>query len=91
MVSNWSADAECVGMDIGLFFKTVGRGSMRVWSDQVTDACGRCRVRSECLAWAVENEEYGFWGGKTAEHRREIRRLSGVRLEDAPTAMKNYV
>jgi len=33
--------------------------------------CGQCRVRLDCLAYALENRiDYGIWGGMTAPDRR---------------------
>ncbi len=37
--------------------------------------CNGCRVRTECLAEALDHEiEDGVWGGKTARERRVLRR-----------------
>jgi WhiB family redox-sensing transcriptional regulator len=37
--------------------------------------CGRCLVREDCLAFAIEHEDVtGIWGGTTERERREIRR-----------------
>ncbi|MDQ3756508.1 MAG: WhiB family transcriptional regulator [Actinomycetota bacterium] len=34
--------------------------------------CGRCVVRDECLAWAVEHDERGVWGGTTRLERARM-------------------
>ena len=31
---------------------------------EAREICGRCPVRAACLAYAIENEEYGVWGGE---------------------------
>ena len=37
--------------------------------------CGVCRIREECLAWALKNgERYGVWGGLTEQQRRRLQR-----------------
>ena len=36
--------------------------------------CSRCLVRSECLGYAVENEEHGVWGSTSRQDRERIRR-----------------
>ncbi len=37
--------------------------------------CGACRIREDCLAWALKNgERYGVWGGLTEQQRRRITR-----------------
>ena len=36
--------------------------------------CGRCPVRDECLAHALDyDERHGVWGGLTADERRALR------------------
>jgi WhiB family redox-sensing transcriptional regulator len=36
--------------------------------------CGHCPVRDDCLAYALNgDEQYGVWGGLTAEERRALR------------------
>lgn len=37
--------------------------------------CRRCRVRAECLDYAIEhNELFGVWGGTSERDRRLIKR-----------------
>lgn len=48
-------------------------------------ACAACLDRPECLAWALEHERYGFWGGHSAERRSLLRRAYGIKLRE-PTA-----
>jgi WhiB family redox-sensing transcriptional regulator len=37
--------------------------------------CASCRVREECLAYAIEtNQVSGIWGGLTEDERRPLRR-----------------
>jgi hypothetical protein len=36
--------------------------------------CNSCRYRVECLAWAVENDEVGVWGGTSSYQRRQLTR-----------------
>lgn len=43
-------------------------------------ACGFCPVRDEC-AKLGENEEFGIWGGMTAEEIRHAKRLRAIQLE----------
>ena len=39
--------------------------------------CGRCPIREQCLEYALEaGENYGIWGGMTAQERKQIRRAS---------------
>lgn len=34
--------------------------------------CAGCPVREACLQWALDNEEYGYWGGTTTEERAHM-------------------
>lgn len=43
-----------------------------------TVVCGRCWDRPECLAWALESERVGFWGGYSAYDRRALRNEFGI-------------
>lgn len=37
--------------------------------------CAQCRVASECLLWALSNDEqFGIWGGSTAKERQIMKR-----------------
>jgi WhiB family redox-sensing transcriptional regulator len=36
--------------------------------------CERCPVRAECLDWALENDEFGVWGGTSEATRRSLKR-----------------
>lgn len=37
--------------------------------------CNRCDVRTDCLRWALDNNErFGIWGGLSEPERQELRR-----------------
>lgn len=40
--------------------------------------CGLCVYKTECLAWALESDEIGVWGGTTDMDRRKIKRTKKV-------------
>ena len=42
------------------------------WYD-LRETCFYCPVKDECLEWAVQNDEAGFWGGYTRAERRELK------------------
>ena len=67
----WHADALCKEFDLELWFPTKGQRS-----DQALQICGRCPVRSECLAEALADPEldHGIRGGLTASARRQRRK-----------------
>jgi WhiB family redox-sensing transcriptional regulator len=58
-------DRACADTDPEIFFP--GRaGSAR----EALDLCNRCPYRQPCLDWALETEQqFGVWGGTTAEER----------------------
>ena len=66
----WRERAACFGIDPDTFFP--------VTEDEAGAAltyCGACKIRQECLAWALKNgERYGVWGGMTEQQRRRIQR-----------------
>lgn len=66
----WMDDALCAQVGTDLFFPTKG--------EQSADAkrvCTGCPVRSECLEYALADEDlFGVWGGTSQLERRRIRR-----------------
>lgn len=36
--------------------------------------CNLCPVRADCLAYALEHDEWGVWGGTTSYQRRQLNR-----------------
>jgi len=52
----------------------------------VIAACARCPVRAECLAWAIDHKEVGWWGG-TSDTQRRIMRERG--LTEPPPRVDN--
>ena len=66
----WQMDANCRGLDPNLFFPERG-GEYR----EAVAVCAECRVREECLEWALEHHEiHGIWGGLPERQRRLLRR-----------------
>ena len=71
----WHVRAACDGRDDDgrIFFPERGRSAARA-----KEICARCPVVDECLAWALEHEDYGVFGGTTADERAELRRARRV-------------
>lgn len=66
----WQADALCAQTDPEAFFPEKG-GSTR----EAKRICDGCEVRSECLEYALANDErFGIWGGLSERERRKLRR-----------------
>ncbi len=74
---SWQVDSLCAQTDPEAFFPEKG-GSTR----EAKKICGSCEVRSQCLEYALENDErFGIWGGLSERERR-----SSAAAPDAPTA-----
>ncbi|MGM7669434.1 WhiB family transcriptional regulator [Microbacterium sp. A93] len=68
----WQVDALCAQTDPEAFFPEKG-GSTR----DAKKVCSSCTVRSECLEYALGNDErFGIWGGLSERERRRLRKRS---------------
>lgn len=68
----WMADANCRGVDVGLFF--LDQGSTND-AEKARSICRSCDVQAECLAYALSiGEAHGIWGGLTPRQRVRLRR-----------------
>jgi WhiB family redox-sensing transcriptional regulator len=73
---SWYERAACLEADADSFFPEKG-GSSR----PAKRVCSACIVRTECLAYALENDErFGIWGGMSERERRQLKR--GIREPD---------
>jgi WhiB family redox-sensing transcriptional regulator len=64
---NWVSNGACYGADTELFFPIA------------TAVCGRCKVRADCLSYALETMQHGIWGGTTEDERAALRTASAAR------------
>jgi WhiB family transcriptional regulator, redox-sensing transcriptional regulator len=66
---SWRLDALCAETDPEAFFPEKG-GSTR----EAKRVCSGCAVRTECLEYALANDErFGIWGGLSERERRRVR------------------
>ncbi len=66
----WQERALCAQTDPEAFFPEKG-GSTR----EAKRVCVSCDVRSECLEYALANDErFGIWGGLSERERRKLKR-----------------
>ncbi|MHA7987242.1 WhiB family transcriptional regulator [Rathayibacter sp. CAU 1779] len=69
----WQSDALCAQTDPEAFFPEKG-GSTR----DAKKICTSCEVRSQCLEYALQNDErFGIWGGLSERERRKLRKRAG--------------
>lgn len=45
------------------------------------ELCQSCRVYAPCLAWALEREGAGFWGGTSVGERVALRKRFGIKVD----------
>jgi WhiB family redox-sensing transcriptional regulator len=66
----WQERSLCAQTDPEAFFPEKG-GSTR----EAKKVCTSCEVRSECLDYALANDErFGIWGGLSERERRKLKR-----------------
>ena len=71
--NSWQENALCAQTDPEAFFPEKG-GSTR----EAKRICISCEVKSECLDYALANDErFGIWGGLSERERRRLRRAAG--------------
>jgi len=64
----WSQRAACKGVDPEIFFPVTEEDS-----DIALSICADCRVRNDCLKYAIEHRQNeGVWGGYTENYRAEL-------------------
>ncbi|RBP66137.1 transcription factor WhiB [Brevibacterium sanguinis] len=67
---SWQDQALCAQTDPEAFFPEKG-GSTR----EAKRVCASCEVRSECLEYALANDErFGIWGGMSERERRRLKK-----------------
>ena len=66
----WAPQAKCLQAEPETFFPEKG-GSTR----EAKRICTLCEVRSECLDYALSNDErFGIWGGLSERERRRLKK-----------------
>lgn len=66
----WQSESLCAQTDPEAFFPEKG-GSTR----EAKKVCASCEVRTQCLEYALENDErFGIWGGLSERERRKLRK-----------------
>ena len=74
-VTNWRSAGACLSADPDLFFPISTTGPAQRQIARAKLICAQCRVRQECLEFAMSHDQvYGIWGGTTPEDRQRDRR-----------------
>jgi len=71
---DWREQANCLGKDVNIFFAEKGDAGAQALQ-LVRELCNVCKVKQECLDYALDNSiPVGVFGGVTATQRRELKR-----------------
>lgn len=71
---SWRTSAACVGADTELFFPLGFTGPAAADIRAAKALCGRCAVRANYLAYALDTgQTAGIWGGCDENKRRLLR------------------
>jgi WhiB family transcriptional regulator, redox-sensing transcriptional regulator len=71
--SDWRNHAACLGADPERFFPLSAAGPGLAQLKQAKRICQGCRVRVQCLEFALEvGEIHGIWGGTSEDERRSL-------------------
>ena len=77
---DWRSYAACRDVDPELFFPIGNTGPALIQIEEAKQVCRGCRVREECLRWALDTgQDSGVWGGMSEDERRVAKR-QGVRV-----------
>ena len=73
--TEWRAAGACLSADPDLFFPVATGTAASREAVRAQRVCAGCRVRQQCLDFAMRNGEmHGIWGGTTPEERQRARR-----------------
>ena len=76
-VNDWMRDGACKGLTHLFFPSAAERPQARERRETAAkDVCASCKVRADCMVFAREQHEYGFWGGESEDERH----AAGFRL-----------
>jgi WhiB family transcriptional regulator, redox-sensing transcriptional regulator len=70
----WRSAAACRSADPDLFFPISNSGPALEQAAEAKAICATCRVRRECLAFALRTgQAHGIWGGTSEDERAAAR------------------
>lgn len=71
----------CYGQDPELFFPVGSSGPAQRQLARAKAVCAGCRVRADCLGYAIATgQDAGVWGGASEEERRAIKAAANGRI-----------
>lgn len=73
-LEGWKKFASCAQTDPEVFFPEKGDSTK-----QAKKICSLCDVTTQCLEYALDNDEqFGIWGGLSEQERRKLRKVRTV-------------
>ena len=85
---DWRSLAACRLADPDLFFPISSSGQSMVQVAEAKAVCAGCRVRRECLAFALRTHQvHGVWGGLSEQERYPLRSATLVGIERSQAAV----
>jgi WhiB family redox-sensing transcriptional regulator len=68
---DWWESAACLEADPELFFPVTANGPAMDEIARAKEVCAECRVRRQCLQFALATRQmHGVWGGTTEDERQ---------------------
>lgn len=66
--------AGCTDIYTDLFYQVEEERSTQAYDfiNALRTTCAACPIWKDCLSYAMENEQYGMWGGMTSQERASI-------------------
>jgi len=78
----WRSMAACRSADPDLFFPISSSGLSMAQEAEAKAICAGCRVRRECLAFALRTHQaHGVWGGLSEQERYPVRSAALARVK----------
>ncbi len=75
---------KCTGHDPGIWFPMADKSEpgkfsenyreAKMQTEQAKQICSTCKIKVECLSYALYHEMFGIWGGATERERHKMRR-----------------
>lgn len=79
---DWRSLAACRSADPDLFFPISSSGQSMTQVAEAKAVCAGCRVRGECLAFALRTRQvHGVWGGMSEQERNPVTAVDRPRTD----------
>jgi WhiB family redox-sensing transcriptional regulator len=76
-VYEFTDEANCIGIDVEMFFTPEGSNTFP--NERLLKlTCSTCKVKSECLDYALNHAVMGWWAGTSEIKRKQMRRQLNI-------------